>query len=224
MVHVRVPNVKYLDILDVYRFLANNTTVQAGLEELIAKGWGDYLKYGLVGFTVTGYLVWTGDSAGRRSVAEGGTMLSTAQYGLGLLMSGQTLSALAYPAATGTDARYHRLLPVAFATDGGGNCAKTALVPALASYKARFIIRNVHSTVNGVAGTTLTFTDGAPVAVLGFGAGVIVMGALTAYVVDLTCKDLLGYTATANSAIGMAITNGPVSSVVTLQIEYWYEA
>ena len=95
---IGLPNVSNRSPSEVQTYLLANTTIRATIAELEEKGWFPLIRAGLVGFTSTGYLVWTGDQIGRRLVqsnmpssymltAEGiagarAPVLTTGQYGI----------------------------------------------------------------------------------------------------------------------------------------------
>lgn len=221
--HLSLPNVKGLPILQVYQFLTNNTTIQATSDELAAKGWIPLITSGLVGISTSGYLVWTGATAGGRNTTEINssdikTWVQDAGY---LKQSGLGLGANTASDPTVVSYKSHRLgYATGTTTAGGVFAADLELSAAVGSYKNRVSLRGIIST--GAETPTFTFRDSVPTVCSGL--GIVTHPAFVANVFSAALAGTFSVNLTANKNLGVNIANGGNAITYIFIYEYWYEA
>jgi len=186
------------------------------------------IKTGLVGFTSTnGYLVWTGDSSGRRMVVEQNSSGIATNLGYtrfaAYLGPEPTLEALSTGQTDATKVgNMHRRIGIKEMTMVGGTLANQELVSGIASYYGVLLLAYVISDTSGNVG--LTFQDEDDAALTGLMGGVATV-ACVANTINESLEGAVLYKGTDNKALEVDVTHdaGGGGEKVTLGYYYWWE-
>lgn len=221
---VDLPDARKVTILQIYQYLAAHTTETPCASELEEKGWIPLFTAGLVGISTNGYLVWTGDSVGRRKVVEQNS--SDQLLRLGSVINaifedaqGATLSKSSQTgAASVSQYKRKKYAVVEFTSTAGGNlAADETLIAALGGYYGVVLIRNMWS--DGAETPTFVIEDD---------DGGVLTFTTTAFVANAVKQDqdgILLFSGTDDKSLFIDTTSSNLGNLVTYRwlIEYWYE-